>query len=286
MQTGGPSAPTSASAVSSITLTTQWLRYFKCLYKVSRTVFTPRIAASGQTRVSLEWIAIATTHLLEERRNPRKPLGMAKRELDLRICRQLCYYSFLDPPARQEKAVPIELVVTAAKGSTNTVKGRCLGDLIHIVLYFCLRSCEYTKTNSHKCTTQFQFRYLKFHDSIGILPFDSPVLLIRRTTAVTLYLNTQKNYVPWEPINMEATGIYFGCAVGAAAERFLNLRLHCMDLDTPIFTHFSSGRSEGSSVPSLHLVAILHFWAGHIGFDNLDSALIRSDPTPFGQEVP
>ena len=47
------------------------------------------------------WRAIATTHLLQVQRDPRKPLGMATRELELRLSRQLRYYYFLDPPARQ-----------------------------------------------------------------------------------------------------------------------------------------------------------------------------------------
>ena len=138
------------------------------------------------------------------------------------------------------------LVVAEAKGSTKTAKGRCLGDLIYIALYLCLRSCEYTKTNYHKCTTRFRFLDFQFHDASGILPIDSPVLCIRWATAVTLYLDTQKNSICRESITMEATGITFGCAVGAAAEHFLYLRLHFVDLDTPICNYFSSGNIEGS----------------------------------------
>ena len=176
------------------------------------------------------------------------------------------------------------LVVATAKGSTKTAKGRCLGYLIHIALYFCLRSCEYTKTNSHKRTTQYQFRDLQFHDASGILPFDAPALRIRQATAVTLYLSTQKKYFGGKSITMEATGITFGCAVGAAAESFLHLRLHCVDLYTPICTYFSSGRIEGSSVTSRHVVSILRFWEVHIGFQRLDFRLndIGSHSLPSG----
>ena len=78
----------------------------------------------------------------------------------------------------------------------------------------------------------------------------------------------------------------FGCALGTAAERFLHLRLHFVYLDTPICTYFSSGRNEGSSFASRHVVAILQLWAGHIGFNNFSSALLISAPTPFVQEVP
>ena len=42
MQRGGPSAPISASAISFITMTTQWLRYFKCLDTGSITIVTSR----------------------------------------------------------------------------------------------------------------------------------------------------------------------------------------------------------------------------------------------------
>ena len=219
--------------------------------------------------VASAWRAIAQTHLLEGRRDPRKPLGMATRELDLRLARQLRHYSFLDPPSRREKAVPLGLVVAAAQGSQKTAKGRCLGDLIQLAIYFCLRSCEYSKTNSHKRTTQFRFRDIQFHDARGVIPFDAPAARIRRATAVTLYLDTQKNSVRGEAITMEASGIPFGCAVGAAAERFLHLRLHNADLDTPICTYFTSAQSEGASVTSSNVVATLRLWAAHIGFQRL-----------------
>ena len=219
--------------------------------------------------VSSAWRAIATIHLLEGRPDPRKPLGMATRELDLRLSRQLRYYSFLDPPSCREKAVPLGLVVAAAKGSTKTAKGRCLGDLIQIAIYFCLRSCEYTKVTSHTRTTQFRFRDIQFHDAAGILPFDAPAARIRRATAVTLYLDTQKNSTRGESITMEATGIPFGCAVGAAAERFLHLRNNDADLDTPICTYFPSNRGTGKSITSSNVVQILRLWAAHIGFQRL-----------------
>ena len=194
---------------------------------------------------------------------------MATRELDLRLSRQLCYYSFLDLPYCQGKAVPLRLVVVEATVSTKTTKGRFLGDLIHIALYFCLRSCEYTKTNWHKLTAQFRFCDLQFYDGSGILTFDAPALRIRRSMAVTLYLDTQKKSVRGEFITMEATGITVGYAVGTAAERFLHLRLYCVDLDTPICIYFSLIRSEGSSVTIRNVVAILRLWAGHIGFQRL-----------------
>ena len=119
---------------------------------------------------------------------------------------------------------------------------------------------------SHKRTTKFRFRDLQFHDASSILPFDAPMLRIRQDMAVNLYLDTQNISISGESITMGATGITFGCTVGAAAERFLHLRLNCVDLYTPICTYFSSVMSEGSSVTSRHVVAILRFWVGCIGF--------------------
>ena len=135
--------------------------------------------------------------------------------------------------------------------------------------YISVSGLVITQIFSHKRTTQFRFCDLEFHDASGILPFDAPALRIRRSVAMTLYLDTQKNSIRGESITMEATGINVGCAVGVAAERFLHLRLHCVYLDTPICNYFSSGRSEGSSVTSRHVVDILRLWAGHIGFQRL-----------------
>ena len=107
-----------------------------------------------------------------------------------------------------------------------------------------------TLKKSHKRTKQFRFCDLQFHGASGILTFDAPVPRIRWATAVNLYLDTQKNSIRGDSITMEATEIIFGCAVGAAAEPFLHLRLHCVDLDTPICNYLSSGSSEGYSVTS------------------------------------
>ena len=164
--------------------------------------------------------------------------------------------------------MPLGLVVASAKSYTETAKGRFQGDLIQIALYFCLGSCEYTK-KFHKRTTQFRFRDLQFHDASGILHFYASALCIRQATEVTLYLDIQKNSIRGESITMEEAGITFGCTVGAAAERLLHLRLHYVELDTPICNYFSSGGSEVSSVTSLHVVASLFLWMGHICFKRL-----------------
>ena len=51
---------------------------------------------------------------------------------------------------------------------------QCLADLTQIALFFCLRSCEYTQTNSHRRTVQFRFKDMQFHDKDGVISQEAP----------------------------------------------------------------------------------------------------------------
>ena len=79
---------------------------------------------------------------------------------------------------------------------------QCSAYLIHITLFFCLRSCEYTKTNSHRWTIQFQFKYMQFHEKEGVIPHDAPAKVFLQSRAVTLFLDTQKKNVRGESTTM------------------------------------------------------------------------------------
>ena len=115
---------------------------------------------------------------------------------------------------------------------------QCWADLIVLAIFFCLRSCEYTKTNSHHCTTQFRFRDMQFHDDASVIPTQAPAEVFLAASAVTLYLDTQKNCVCGESCTMEATGLPHGDPVTAAARSYLHLRLHDAPPDTPICTYY------------------------------------------------
>ena len=67
---------------------------------------------------------------------------------------------------------------------------QCWEDLIVPALFFCLRSCEYTKTDSHYRTTQFRFRDMQFHDDDGVIPAEAPAKVFLAASAITLYLYT------------------------------------------------------------------------------------------------
>ena len=219
--------------------------------------------------VAAAWRAIAEIHLLEGLTDPRKPSGAATKDLDKRLSRMLRHYSFQDPPSKREKAIPLGLVMSLAAAAGASPLAACTSDLIIIALFFCLRSCEYSKTNSHRRTTQFCFRDMQLHDINGVIPRDAPDATILAATSVTLFLDTQKNCVRGESTSMESTGLDHGDAVTAAARRFLHLRSHDADLDTPLCTYYTTPGGPPSSVSSRHITATLRIEAKKIGFQKL-----------------
>ena len=130
---------------------------------------------------------------------------------------------------------------------------------------FCLRSCEYTKTNSHRRTTQFRLRHMQFQDTQGTIPFDAPDSHFLQALVVTLLLDTQKNSVRGDSISMENTCLSSGFPVMACTRRFLQLRGHDADLNTPMCVYFEhKARRE-------NLSPLLTWWLF------LDSRLARLD---------
>ena len=148
--------------------------------------------------VAVAWRAIAEVHLLEGLHDPRKPKGSSGKDLYKHLSCMLHHYSYQDPPSTREKAVPLVLVVSIAANVNGSQHAACTTDLIQLALFFCLRSCEYSKTSSHRRTTQFRFRDLQFHNKNGVIPRDAPNHVFMAATAVTLFLDTQKNCVRGE----------------------------------------------------------------------------------------
>ena len=137
---------------------------------------------------------------------------------------------------------------------------------MQISLYFCLRSCEYTKTNSHRRSTQFRLRDIQFQDGRGTIPFNSPDSCFINALVVNFSLDTQKNSARGESLSMENTCLTLCFPVVACAHHFLHLHNNDADLNTPMCVYFGCKGAEGKSVTSIHLVALLRRWAGKIGF--------------------
>ena len=163
--------------------------------RVRDRAFSNRVPGVRADTVAAALRTVAEVQLLEGRPDPCKPPGSSSRDLDKRLTRMLLHWGYQDPPPLREKAIPRGFVVVVATHADVDAFSQCWADLIVLALFFCLRSCEYKKTNSHRRTTQFRFSNIQFHDDDGVIPTQSPAKVFLAATAVTLYLDTQKNCV-------------------------------------------------------------------------------------------
>ena len=60
-------------------------------------------------------------------------------------------------PPRRKKAILLDFVMVAVDQDKPDAFGQCMADLLVISLFFCIRYCDYTKTNPHHRTNQFRF---------------------------------------------------------------------------------------------------------------------------------
>ena len=107
-------------------------------------------------------------------------------------------------------------MVAAEAANPSCPFAQCSADLIQIALFFCLRSCEYTKTNSHRWTFQFILKYMQFHEKEGVIPHNAPTKVFLQSRVVTLFLDTQKNIVRGKSTTMEATDLKHRNPISAA----------------------------------------------------------------------
>ena len=106
-----------------------------------------------------------------------------------------------------KKATSLGLVINIGGNTNSSPKAQCTVNFIQIGLFFCLRSCKYTKAASHRHTTQFWFRDTQFHNTAGVIPGDALDQTFLDAWATTLFLDTQKNCVQVESTSMESTSL-------------------------------------------------------------------------------
>ena len=188
--------------------------------------YSSRMSSAWTDTVALEWRAIVKTHLPEGRRDSWKPLGSHIQDLDKRLSCMLRHYGFQDPPPQREKAAPLGFVMVAFAQAKPDAFKQCMVYILIIEFFFCLRSCEYTNTNSHRRTTQFRCHDMKFHEANGVIPPDAAADLFLSALATTLLLDTQNNCVHGGSSTMEAIGMLHGDPVPAFARHYLNLIKH------------------------------------------------------------
>ena len=88
-------------------------------------------------------------------------------------------FSYQDLPTHRDKATPLGIFIAVAElDNPHSQISQGTAYLIHIALFFYLRSCKYTKTPPHRRTIQFRFRNLQFNNNNGIIPYNAPAKLL------------------------------------------------------------------------------------------------------------
>jgi hypothetical protein len=172
-------------------------------------------------------------------------------------------------PSKHEQPTPIGLVIQAAVAADSTPFEECQANLIQIVLLFCMRSCEYTNTVSHRHTVQFRFKDIQFHNEHGIIPQYTPDHIFLFTKAFTLFLDTQKNSVQGESSTIESTGVLHGDLVLANAHMHLHLRANHAPPDIPICSYYHTPSSLAKSIRSHQITSILRSHTAKTRFQQL-----------------
>ena len=132
--TGPPDVPTSG-----------WTTWYRNPGILAIKTLLPRLYPSAGS-VAMVWQAIAVTYLLEGIQDPYKPSESHSRDLDKHLTSMLQKSPYQDPCPQWKNAIPLGLVMTAAASYDPYFQiSHFTSNLIHIALFFCLRSCEYTK---------------------------------------------------------------------------------------------------------------------------------------------
>ena len=160
------------------------------------------------------------------------------------------------PHPNMKNATSLSIVVQAAAAADSTSFEGCQANLIQIALFFCLRSCEYTKTVSHQRTVQFRFKDLQFHDKHVIIPQDTPDYIFIFTKAVTLFLDTQKNFIQGESSTMETTGVLHGDPVLDVVCRYIHLWDNHTPPDTFICSYYLTPSSSPKTIRSRQIACL------------------------------
>ena len=158
---------------------------------------------------------------------------------------------------------------TAAASDPTCQHSLCTADLIRISLFFCLHSCKFTKTQSHRRTIQFLFQDIQFYNEEVAIQQEVPDKHFLYTCAVTLFLNTQKNFVRGESTTMDATDLKHRNSVSVAARRFLHLQKNSADPESLKCNYYPDYSSTSRFVTRSQVIKLLRLHTAKIGFQRL-----------------
>lgn len=141
---------------------------------------------------------VATTISSSGRKDPRLT---ESNQTHLMITRQTKSHRKVDKPPKHQKAIPPE-VFRQALCLANHPRALARAHLMIGAVFFCMRSCEYSKTpNDEQKTRPIQACDITFRFGGLIIPHDSPH--IDRATHVTIVFGLQKSDIIDEPVTQE-----------------------------------------------------------------------------------
>ena len=153
------------------------------------------------------------------------------------IRRQSRSYKKVDPPTKHQKAIPPEVYRQLLRTSTKQ-REKARATLLAGALFFCMRSCEYSKTPAHEQKTRtIRPCDIIFRAGARIIPHDHPLLHL--APSVTIIFGIQKSEVMDEPINQYRSGDPELCPVQHWANVVRRLRSYPNYNDKwPVYTYF------------------------------------------------
>ena len=174
---------------------------------------------------------ISKTFRDHDRHDPRKDkFGEPSRLLQ----KQLSGYSNEDPGETQEKAIPLTVIRELHRVASTDIE-KTLADLDTGALFFCMRSCEYTRVpEANKMRTKLltlkNFRFFKNNKEINHYSKQ-----LADSDFVSITFEMQKNNEKNDTVTQERNKDPLLCPVKAWARIIINIRKDCKASDsTPI----------------------------------------------------
>ena len=151
--------------------------------------------------------------------------------------RQASAYKKTDKPTKHQKALPPEVYRQLLRlSSTPRAKARAI--LLSSAVFFCMRSCEYTKTSQKEQKTRtIRVKDITFRLNGRILPHDHP--RINEATTVTILFGLQKCEILDEPVTQYRTEDPELCPVRGWTKVIQRIRSYPgFEDDWPVYTYY------------------------------------------------
>lgn len=180
--------------------------------------------------------------------------------------RQLNSYKKTDKPTKHQPALPPEVYRQNLRSALNPrAKARAI--LLSSALFFCMRSCEYSKTSQKEQKTRTtRVKDITFRINGRILPHDHPRL--HEATTVTITFSLQKCNVINEPVTQYRTDDPELCPVRGWSKVVSRIRSYPQfNEEWPVYTYYDG--KNFSNITSTEILSDIRHIVNIMGPDVL-----------------